>query len=94
MQHQRVAEPRAPKRLFRKSDNPVLRGTAYKVNPKHAFLGTRGWIPRLRTYPGMEVPNPLSIEICQGTEAIETVLGGPRGRARVDEAQPQHVQIR
>jgi len=54
-------------KLFRKSDNPVLRGTAYIENEREAFLWTRGWVPRLRTYPGMEVPNPLSIEICQGT---------------------------
>lgn len=61
-------------KLFRKADTPVLRGTAYVSGDKAAFLWTRGWIPRLRTYPGMEVPNPLSIEICQGAASIETVL--------------------
>jgi hypothetical protein len=29
---------------------------------------------RLRTYPGMEVRNPLTIEICQGAASIERVL--------------------
>jgi hypothetical protein len=61
-------------KLFRKSDNPVLRGTAYISTPKEAFLWTRGWTPRLRTYPGMEVPNPLSIEISQSEASIDTVL--------------------
>ena len=61
-------------KLFRKSDNPVLRGTAYINSDQDAFLWTRGWVPRLRTYPGMEVPNPLSIEICQGKAPMETVL--------------------
>jgi hypothetical protein len=61
-------------KLFRKTDNPVLRGTAYISSEKDAFLWTRGWTPRLRTYPGMEVPNPLSIEICHGSASIETVL--------------------
>lgn len=61
-------------KLFRKTDNPVLRGTAYISSENDAFLWTRGWTPRLRTYPGMEVPNPLSIEICQGSVSIETVL--------------------
>lgn len=61
-------------KLFRKSDNPVLRGTAYINSERDAFLWTRGWVPRLRTYPGMEVPNPLSIEICQGSAPMATVL--------------------
>jgi hypothetical protein len=52
----------------------VLRGTAYINSDQDAFLWTRGWVPRLRTYPGMEVPNPLSIEICQGKAPMETVL--------------------
>ena len=62
-------------KLFRKSDNPVLRGTAYINNEREAFLWTRGWVPRLGTYPGMEVPNPVSIEICQGQAPMEMVLG-------------------
>lgn len=61
-------------KLFRKTDNPVLRGIAYINSPREAFLWTRGWTPRLRTYPGMEVPNPLTVEICQGEADIETVL--------------------
>ena len=61
-------------KLFRKSDNPVLRGTAYVWSNSDAFLWTKGWTPRLRTYPGMEVPNPLSIEICRGSASIQTVL--------------------
>lgn len=61
-------------KLFRKSDTPVLRGIAYARDERNAFLWTRGWTPRLQTYVGREVPNPLTIEICQGTAPIETVL--------------------
>lgn len=61
-------------KLFRDSDNPVLRGTAYISTTRDAFLWTRGWVPRLRTYPGMEVPNPLGVEVCRGEAEIETVL--------------------
>ena len=61
-------------KIYRKGDNPVLRCTAYVRDDRNAFLWTRGWVPRLRTYPGREVPNPLSIEICQGVASIETVL--------------------
>ena len=61
-------------KMFRKSDNPILRGTAYVSTPREAFLWTRGWTPRLRTYPGMEVPNPLSVEITKGEGDINVVL--------------------
>ena len=61
-------------KLFRKTDNPVLRGIAYIRDDRNAFLWTRGWTPRLQTYPGRETPNPLGIQISQGTAPIETVL--------------------
>jgi len=61
-------------KLFRDSDTPILRGSAYMRHERGAYLWTRGWTPRLATYPGMEVPNPLSIEICQGEAEMQTVL--------------------
>lgn len=33
-----------------------------------------GYIPQLQTYPGREVPNPLSIEICRGEADINVVM--------------------
>jgi hypothetical protein len=53
---------------------PVLRGLAAIADDRSAFLWTRGFVPRLRTYPGSEVPNPLAIEVCRGSAPIETVL--------------------
>jgi hypothetical protein len=61
-------------KLFTPNDTPILRGLAYVADKNRAFLWTKGWTPRLRTYPGMEVPKPLSIEICRGEANIETVL--------------------
>jgi len=61
-------------KLFRTGDTPVLRGTAMIRNPRQAALWTRGWTPRLGTYPGLEVPNPLSVEICRGDASIDVVL--------------------
>jgi len=61
-------------KLFRKADTPILRGTAYIRHERSALLWTRGWTPRLATYPGMEVPNPLTIDICHGDAPIDTVL--------------------
>ncbi len=61
-------------KLFRKGDNPVLRGIALPIDKFKGSLWTRGFVPRLRTYPGREVPNPLFVEINRGDESIETVL--------------------
>ena len=61
-------------KLFRKGQNPVLRGLAHIRSERSAYLWTKGWTPRLQTYPGREVPNPLIIEIGKGQADIETVL--------------------
>ncbi len=61
-------------KLFRYGANAVLRGTALVTSPTSGYLWSRGYIPRLRTYPGREVPNPLTVEIRQGTADIERVI--------------------
>lgn len=61
-------------RLFRQGSHPVLRGTAYIRHDRSAYLWTRGFAPRMRTYVGREVPRPLSIDIDRGRAPIETVL--------------------
>ena len=61
-------------KLYRKSKHPVLRGLSYAENESLAYLWTRGFVPRLQTYPGREVPNPLLIEICKGNATMSQVL--------------------
>lgn len=63
-------------KLFRYGQNPVLRGTAMIASERKAYLWTVGYTPRLATYPGREVPNPLMIDIVRGLEntTIEVVL--------------------
>ena len=61
-------------KLFRYGSRPVLRGTAAIVSERMAYLWTVGFIPRLGTYPGREVPNPLTVDIARGDCPIETVL--------------------
>lgn len=61
-------------KLYRKGQNPVLRGLAHIRGKRSAHLWTRGWTPRIQTYPGREVPNPLVIEVNKGDAPIETVL--------------------
>jgi hypothetical protein len=61
-------------KLFRPEKHAVLRGTALAVDERLGYLWTRGLIPRLRTYIGREVPNPLCIKICRGEADMTTVL--------------------
>lgn len=69
----RIREEKSLK-LYRKGQNPVLRGLANIRSPRSAHLWTRGWTPRIQTYPGREVPNPLIIEISRGDAEINVVL--------------------
>ena len=61
-------------KLFRYGKKPVLRGTAIIVSDRMAYLWTVGFTPRLETYPGREVPNPMTVDIVRGNADLETVL--------------------
>jgi hypothetical protein len=61
-------------KLYRKGQNPILRGLAHIRGERSAHLWTKGWIPRIQTYPGRGVPNPLVIELNKGEAPINTVL--------------------
>lgn len=72
-------------RLYRQASKmPVLRGLAWQQSERSAILMTRGYIPRLGTYPGMEVPKPLEIEICQGEADIKQVLKDVLGLTKLN----------
>lgn len=61
-------------KLFRFGSRPVLRGTAIIASPRRAYLWTTGFIPRLNTYPGREVPNPITVDIVHGEAELRLVL--------------------
>ena len=61
-------------KLFRKGEYPVIRGLAYVPDDRSGYLWTKGFIPRLGTYPGWEVPWPLYVELSRGHSDIEVVL--------------------
>jgi len=61
-------------KFYRKGKYPVVRGIAYIIDEKFAYLCTKGFIPRLQTSTGLEVPRPLEITICRGEADIEVVL--------------------
>jgi hypothetical protein len=61
-------------KMFRLGQQNVPRGLAVVRSDRAGHLVSTGFIERLQTYPGREVPNPLSVEITQGPGDIETVL--------------------
>jgi hypothetical protein len=48
-------------RLFRKGAHPPLRGTLLLADPSRSVLYTRGSIDFYETYPGMYLPDPISL---------------------------------
>lgn len=61
-------------KLYRRAQMNVPRGVAWVKTPRSAYLWSKGFVPRLQTYAGREVPNPLQIEIVRGEAKIEQVL--------------------
>lgn len=53
---------------------PIMRGNAFVVNERSAFLWTIGYVPKTQTTLSLEVPNPIFIEINKGNADIEQVL--------------------
>ena len=53
---------------------PIMRGNAYIINERSAFLWTIGYVPKIRTALSLEVPNPIFIEINKGQSEIGQVL--------------------
>lgn len=61
-------------KVYSNSEYPILRGMAHVQNERQAYLWTIGFVPRLQTFVGKEVPNPLFITVCRGRAPIEQVL--------------------
>ena len=71
-------------RIYRAGRLPLLRGTALILDDRKAYLWSSGYVPRLLTYPGWEVPNPLEIEIQRGHKDIDTVLKDVLGLTKLN----------
>ncbi|RIV51351.1 hypothetical protein D2V93_07700 [Flagellimonas taeanensis] len=64
-----------PLKLYKsKGDYTILRGNAFIVNERSAFLWTVGHVPKIQTALSMEVPNPIFIDINKGEADIRQVL--------------------
>jgi hypothetical protein len=61
-------------KLFSRFDYPVPRGTVYFQTERQGYLWTVGFVPRLQTYLGKEVPNPILVQITHGRASIPRVM--------------------
>ncbi len=68
----RITE-RTSLKLFRSGNYCIPRGMMLSLSPHKAYLWTKGFIPRIKTQVGMEVPSPLEIIIARGDEDVEIV---------------------
>jgi hypothetical protein len=80
----RIQRSRDTKLYLAESTTPVLRGLALIRSATHGLLWSRGYVPRLQTYPGWEVPSPIDVEICRGTGDIEQVLKDVLGLTKLN----------
>jgi len=71
-------------KLFRLGKKPVLRGTAFLASERQGYLWTKGFVPRLATYPGWEVPNPLLIEVHRGQADLKLVMTDVMGLTKIN----------
>lgn len=74
-----VIKDKAPLKLMRVAEGQanhygLMRGTAWVINEREAYLNTRGFVPRLSTALNLEIPNLLYVKISKGQADIETVL--------------------
>jgi hypothetical protein len=58
-------------RFMRMGSYPVLRGTLVHLTDKEHILFTSGYTPRIRTYPGHSIPQPLLITHIGDSEVSE-----------------------
>ena len=76
--------PSSTLKLYTPREMPVLRGTVLRLTERRGFLWTKGFIPRLQTYPGWEVPNPLLIDVQRGDADLLTVMEDVMGLTKVN----------
>jgi hypothetical protein len=63
---------KSPMRLVRYGNMPVPRGSMFSVDGLH-FLYTKGYVPELKTYPGVHVPAPFEITKARGDSSYKEI---------------------
>ena len=64
-------------RLYRKGQQPPLRGTFVSIGDNRHLLSTTGAVPFYKAYPGHYVPQPLGIRTVQAESSPETLAAEP-----------------
>jgi hypothetical protein len=59
-------------RLVRYGSMPVPRGSMFSINGVH-FLYTKGYVPELKTYPGVHVPAPFEVIKARGDSSYKEI---------------------
>lgn len=72
-----------PVRFLRFGDYPVIRGTLLSISDADHLLYTSGYIPRIRTYPGVRVPEPLHLRH-DGASPIRSVASEILGLTKLN----------
>ncbi len=60
-------------KLYREETYSVPRGMALLIDQKEGYLWTKGFVPRLQTQIGLEIPNCLHLQITRGISDIKIV---------------------
>ncbi len=60
-------------RFLRLGSEPPVRGTVIHLARRNYLVYTRGYVPFLRLYPGMRIPNPLEVVEHHGDTSAERV---------------------
>lgn len=71
-------------KLYSSNKHPLARGMCLQLHSRKGYLWTKGFVPRLQTYQGREVPKPLSIEICYGSANLKQVMTDILGLTKVN----------
>lgn len=71
-------------KLYSSGVHPIVRGAWLQTQRNKGYLWTKGFIPRLGTYPGREVPNPLSISISRGEAKLSQVMQDILGLTKIN----------
>jgi hypothetical protein len=69
-----IAIQRRGIQFLRQGDYPPLRGTWVRFDDHDYLLYTQGYVPYLRTYPGMRSPQPQEIVEHHGTSPMDMVM--------------------
>ena len=71
-------------KLYSSNKHPLVRGMYVRLHQRKGYLWTKGFVPRLQTYQGREVPKPLSIEICHGNADLSQVMKDVLGLTKLN----------